>query len=752
MSMSEVSILFNRDENYKITHESEVTKTIRVTAIQYSFTKGYIKFRGIAVHPKTHQKTSAIDYYFITVPDSNIELDPVIGQIWEVTGDIKTEDKPSHNGKYIIHHITFDEAIKCKLILPKSNLAFITFISKDKAFKGIAEDKAEAIWIKFGSKIYQILASDDQSCLKSVLTEKSINSLVKGYEKYKNLKYSVWLTEKNIPLPIQKRIFKFKNYKNEFRKTSDNVRFSVNPIEIIQNNPYHLINLGMSFVENDVIAQKHFHIDKNDSRRLIAAVTGAIKQHTKNGHTVSQYNDISALVKKSLGNKELTAKALKCAFDKQAYVVYPDTGLYQLTPIYLMENVVAKRLLKLKKLGVKFDDDENNACINAFAKLSFPLEPLQTEAILTSVENAVSCIVGGPGTGKTTVLNTVLFAYQELGYEIRAMALAGRAAMRLQESISMDTSTIAKFLRDDPIENESKCLIVIDEASMLDLPTMYRIFTHVHPSVRFIFCGDPDQLPPIGAGKILADIVDSGVISTTRLNIVKRQADSTGIPQYSKLINEGVIPAQLTVGNITFHDVDYANVAQTCVELFKEDADSSKCVAPTNTLVDGINAQCQKVINPDGQQLKYFDKDGQRIWDKFYVGDPVLFTKNNYDINVQNGTLGKLISVEQTEKYLCIIEIDDSKEHIDMSHSLLVNLKPGYAMTVHKAQGSQFPRVIVALSRGRNVDRAWLYTSITRAEHEIHIVGPMAKFIYAIQNVSNASKRQTNLVNLLQNK
>jgi exodeoxyribonuclease V alpha subunit len=750
MSLSDV--LLGRDENYKITHQSGVTKTIRVTAIQNSFKEGFIKFRGIAVDPKTHQKTSAVDYYFITVLDSNIELAPIIGQIWEVTGDIKTEDKPSHNGKYIIHHITFDEAKKCKLVLPKSNLAFINFISKDKAFKGIAEDKAEVIWKKFGSKIYQILASDDQSCLQSILTEKSIISLVKGYEKYKNLKYSVWLTEKGIPLPIQKRIFKFKNYKNEFRETSDKVKFSINPIQNIQNNPYYLVNFGMSFTENDAIAQKHFNIDESDNRRLIAAVRDAIKKHTNKGHTISQHNDISSIVKELLNDKDITAKALKCAFDRQAYVVYPDTGLYQLTPTYLMENVVAKRLLKLKNLGVKFDEDENNACIKAFAKLSFKLEPLQTEAILTSVENTVSCIVGGPGTGKTTVLNTVLIAYQELGYEIKAMALAGRAAMRLQESIGMDTSTIAKFLREDAIENESKCLIVIDEASMLDLPTMYRVFTHVHPSVRFIFCGDPDQLPPIGPGKILADIVDSGVISTTKLEIVKRQTDTTGIPQYSKLINEGVIPAHLSVGNITFYDVDYAEVASKCVELFKEDGGNSKCVAPTNALVEEINSLCQKAINPDGEQLKYFDKDGQRIWDKLCVNDPVLFIKNNYDANVQNGTLGKLISVKQTEKHYGTVEIDESGEQIELSHSLLLNLKPGYAMTVHKGQGSQFPRVIVALSRGRNVDRAWLYTSVTRAEHEIHIVGPMAKFIDAIKNVSNASKRQTNLVNLLQKK
>ncbi|HAW8069587.1 TPA: AAA family ATPase, partial [Escherichia coli] len=164
----------------------------------------------------------------------------------------------------------------------------------------------------------------------------------------------------------------------------------------------------------------------------------------------------------------------------------------------------------------------------------YELTKKQIEAVTTCLDNAVSCITGGAGTGKTTVLRTALRAYHQMGFEIHAVALSGRAAMRLHESIGFITSTIAKLLRREPIEPSSdqpKHLLVIDEASMIDLPTMYRLVNHIHPSVRIIFTGDPDQLPPIGCGKVLADIVLSKAIANTMLDIVKRQKGSTGIPE-----------------------------------------------------------------------------------------------------------------------------------------------------------------------------------------------------------------------------
>ncbi|WP_031427247.1 ATP-dependent DNA helicase, partial [Vibrio parahaemolyticus] len=207
----------------------------------------------------------------------------------------------------------------------------------------------------------------------------------------------------------------------------------------------------------------------------------------------------------------------------------------------------------------------NAAYCSAAAELPYELTPKQIEAVTTCLDNSVSCITGGAGTGKTTVLRTALRAYHQLGFEIHAVALSGRAAMRLHESIGFVTSTIAKLLGDEPIEpsgEKPNHLLVIDEASMIDLPTMYRLVNHIHPSVRLIFTGDPDQLPPIGCGKVLADIVEAKTVANTMLDIVKRQEGSTGIPEYSKLINQGVMPDRLSTGAIHFHETSKTDIAK----------------------------------------------------------------------------------------------------------------------------------------------------------------------------------------------
>ncbi|MEZ9370953.1 AAA family ATPase, partial [Shewanella sp. 10N.286.51.B2] len=196
-------------------------------------------------------------------------------------------------------------------------------------------------------------------------------------------------------------------------------------------------------------------------------------------------------------DKELVAKAFKAGHDKAQYLLNHATGTYHPTAQLLMENVVAKRLNALASQNNLYDEYADSAYCSAVGELPYELTKKQVEAVTTCLDNAVSCITGGAGTGKTTVLRTVLRAYNSMGFEIHAVALSGRAAMRLHESIGFITSTIAKLLRNEPLDSDKqKHLLVIDEASMIDLPTMYRLVNHIHPSVRIIFTGDPDQLPP----------------------------------------------------------------------------------------------------------------------------------------------------------------------------------------------------------------------------------------------------------------
>jgi exodeoxyribonuclease V alpha subunit len=328
----------------------------------------------------------------------------------------------------------------------------------------------------------------------------------------------------------------------------DNIEFNPDPTIMIKEDPYSLSTFGMDFKMIDRIAKKHFKIENCDPRRLTSIVTQALRALTSKGNTAVYPSQLRNQVRKIVDDdNEQVSRALTCSYDKRAFIVYPDSGVYQFTPNFIMENTVAKRFLKLYSQGEIYNEEEDAACVSAFKAFETAerkLEPQQREAVMVSVSYAISCITGGAGTGKTTVLNAVLNAYDVLGYNIKAIALSGRAAMRMRQSIHRPSSTIAKFLKEDPLEDlgDNKFLLVIDESSMLDLPTIFKIVTHISPAVRILFVGDPNQLPPIGAGNILGDIVKSGIIHNTELNIVKRQGASSGIPEYSKSIRDGVVP------------------------------------------------------------------------------------------------------------------------------------------------------------------------------------------------------------------
>jgi exodeoxyribonuclease V alpha subunit len=729
---------------------------LQVTSVLPQFKNGRIYFSGVRLHKNSHTKASVNDFYNVRTSENELVMMPIEGQIWDIIEpEIFVEKKPSPCGKYTHTHHTLSQIKKFTHVLPQSCKSFVKFIEEDKGFKGLGKDKAEDLWTAFRFGIFDILKRKDRQQLMTVLTEKSTNALIAGFEKYGNLRYATWMTEREIPMAVQHRIFKFKLPQNCYESDKFGNEYKMLPTDIIQENPYVLSTFGLAFSEVDKIAAKHFNVEKSDPRRLIAAISGALRHQTKLGHTIATPGAIKNKLKTLLNNDiKMVELAFKAGHDNREYIITA-SGQYQHKPIYIQENVVAKRLLKLKNIPTLRDKEVNQACADTFTELlPNKLEPLQIKAVKTAIENSVSCITGGPGTGKTFVLNAVLSAYKKLGYTIKAIALSGRAASAMKESIRMKTSTITRFLNEDPIGNSyQKFLVVIDESSMLDLSSMYRIVIHTHPNVRFLLVGDPDQLPSIGAGNIFSDIVASGVIANTKLEINRRSEASTGIPDYAENIVKGNVPKNLSTGNIHFHDTDYDHVVAKCIELFAQSPENSRIIASTKLHVKTANEGCQRQLNNKGERLIYENKHGWLTWDatdNLRKNDQVIFTKNNYDVDVQNGTLGSLISVEQSSQYIGEVQLSDSGNVVNLTPTLLQSLQLGYALTLHKAQGSQFPRCIIALSSLGMVDRSWLYTALTRAELEVHIVGPKSKLEDAIEKVSNASKRQTNLLHLLQ--
>lgn len=714
------------------TSTSIKTDLLRITSIPYD-TEKYVIFSGVPLRRSSYQISSG--KYVITIKSdvSALPVRPSIGQHWQVTGSYVIDSLLT--GDHLLQRHTYDAPIQLACTLPEVGEQLIRFIAKEEDFKGIGEQKARALWQALGKDFHVTLSKDipeSRSRLLELLSPDSVSALFAGYAKYANLSACNWMSEHAIPAPVQQRLLKFHNERS---------------VQMIQDNPYVLMGFGMTFRSVDTL---NFDMADEDPRRLIAAVEMAIRKEIEKGHTYTTQSRIHPAVSRFLGTSKLATQAFKVGHQQAQYILKRETGTYHPTAQFLMESVVAKRLRKLALQTDLYDLDADRACMASISELPYELAHRQVQAVAISLDNAISCITGGAGTGKTTVLRTTLRAFKALGYEIHAVALSGRAAIRLQESTGFRTRTIAGLLRQTPIEPTSiqpLHLLVIDEASMVDLPTMYRLVTHISPNIRIIFTGDPDQLPPIGCGKVLSDIVASGLIANTKLDIVKRQEESTGIPEYSKMINEGIVPKQLSMDAVFFHETSQNNIAEQCTVLFAEAPVGSRIVGATKALVADINQRVQAMVNPSGQRME-FELQGDRFFREIRCGDSVLFTENNYDSGIQNGTLGTLISSEATEKSFGVVRLDIGSE-IVITQAIQESMQLGYCITLHKAQGSQFPRVIIALKRGRNVDRAWLYTAITRAETEVHIVGTANDLTTITRNPSLAHQRLSYLEHLL---
>lgn len=711
------------------------TAHMRITNVRFFHVKRTV-FSGVLLEDRSSKIKSSKVVIVVDVPTQQLPMEPAMGQHWKITGNCENRDleKDAH---FKITESVFKNPDSIEITMPGDSESMIQFIAKEPAFPRIGQAKARELVEHFGNELTEILKRGDTDRLREVVTVESAQVLVKGFEKYANLRYSQWLTNHGIPLSVQMRLFKL---------------HGENSIDQIQKNPFELITFGLSLDECTKIAREKFGIDRADPRRTQAAVEQAVKDHCSLGHTVATKQDLKRRIEGLLHTYDSNAveRALRGAVSTLCVTHDSTAGLYHNTALLIMERVVAKRLQTLQKDHKPLSEDQYEIISQVASQLPYALTERQLEAVEQALSHGLSSITGGAGTGKTTVLSTTLKCYKLFGYEIKAMALSGRAAMRLEESIGTETSTIAKFLREDLKDEDTPTLVVVDEASMVDINYLYKIVLKTSPTTRILLVGDPYQLPPIGPGVPFADILASGAAANTELNIVKRQDATTGIPLYSAAIRNGEVPKELTTGKIFFHEInDPDQIANKCSELYAQAPVESRVIAPTLKLTREINLQCQARVNSNSETL-FPEINGELFNTDFKCGDPILFTKNDYDIGIQNGSLGRLISVEQTEEKLGIAKLDDSGEMIDLHKTQLDVIQLGYAITLHKAQGSQFPRVIVALSNSQMIERSWLYTAITRSEAEVHIVGQKQKLITAITKPSKHYERKTYLGHLLE--
>ncbi|MCG9618592.1 ATP-dependent RecD-like DNA helicase [Vibrio diabolicus] len=678
-------------------------------------------------------KVSARSYAAIYCSESKFEVEPRVGQIYELLG--KPEVRIKDDSGYEMTEVSFVEPYKIKIVLPETAEEFIGFISKEKDFVGIGEAKARLLFDTFGGTVFEILSQKDITSLKKVLTVDSAEALIAGYRKYENLRYASWFAEKKIPPRVQARLFRY---------------HKANSVEQVKENPYLLQHFGLSFEETDNIAQMYFDIEEDDLRRLNAMVESAMRDYCSEGHTVADVSILFSRIASLANDEDLAEEAIINAHSSLAVYYDPNSERIHNTGTYIMEKVIAKRLAKLSQKHewlTVFDESHRKA----LEGIPFPLSYKQGEAVVRSLETKVLCITGGAGTGKTTVLKAIVDAYRYSGFKIFATALSGRATKRLSESIHMPTYTIHRLamLDESEFESDKPTLLIIDETSMVDILSLYRLIMKIPPSTRIIFVGDDAQLAPIGSGLVLSEIVRSDVVSTVKLDVVQRQKESSGIPFYSNQVRKKIIPENLSFKNISFKSTPYDSLVDSAVELYLELGGNCQIITPTRKLTREINEHCQAIKNPYGKKVfLLFDGEFEDVG--LRLNDPVIFTKNDYKLDIQNGTLGKIIEVCNHDLVKAIVKVEtDTGAVIDVTYNHIDDLELAYAITLHKAQGSQFEQVIVPLFRSRVMDNSWVYTAITRAEKSLYFLGSEKVLREAITTETAVNKRQVSLSSLL---
>ena len=452
-----------------------------------------------------------------------------------------------------------------------------------------------------------------------------------------------------------------------------------------------------------------------------------------------------------------------------------------------MEKEVAERIaliMRYKKQYKLFGEGNlNGKAINKViyefeAREGYKLGPEQKEAVHLCLGTNLCVITGGAGTGKTSVLKCVYHIIREAGGEINQMALAGRAARRMSEATGLPARTIAGFLTDDVTVYHADNTFVIDEASMLDLPMTFRILRRLPDGCRLILVGDAEQLPPIGPGLVFHLLAKSmvGIVPTVELKRVYRQEGTSGIPAVAAAIRGGKnsmptipdLPEYSGLGKgVSIYNAKASEMAEAIMRVY-EDLGASDPEADVRVLaitredkphgVDGINKAFHVKYSQDKKRVLGYSEE-QAPWKapgQFAEGEPVMWTQNEWERELFNGTLGvveKAYDAPVVEKhdpgehFSANINFDTGKKDVTISD--LDSMVLAYAITVHKSQGSQFKRVIIPIAKVPLLDKALVYTAVTRAVEQVVLVGDIDVARAAVEGGANADKRSVGLGHML---
>jgi exodeoxyribonuclease V alpha subunit len=402
----------------------------------------------------------------------------------------------------------------------------------------------------------------------------------------------------------------------------------------------------------------------------------------------------------------------------------------------------------------------------------------QKEAIIDSVSSKIHCIVGYAGTGKSTVLSAITYIYEALGYRIEMAALSGKATLKMIQTSGKSAKTIFRFLTQvkeaNAITNSGKkvprdlsritndTVIILDEASMIDLGSMATIFRHLMPGTRLLLVGDDFQLPPIGFGLVFHLLVKNKYL-TSKLTRVFRQKESNPIPIVGKQIREGLrVPLPYYNGasiGIHFHEtqeeLDTEIINKICNDLggFNAQESNLQIITATNKKAELINNFIHKCHVEKNSKINKNTIVGNSPDINFTIGDVVVFNKNNYQKNLYNGMIGYISKLTTINNRLNYLQLVFDNRTVELKDSLEINdVSLAYALTCHKLQGSQSRNIIIMLENLDLIDPTWFYTAITRATYQVVIIGSRCQYENIFNRTPSYKKRTTGNLTINLNK
>jgi len=651
-----------------------------------------------------------------------------VGSVLTVQGEWKVD------GKYGRQFIaaTWEES------LPATALAIEKYLGGG-LIKGIGPQFAKKIVAQFQEDTLRLIEDEPDRLIEvEGIGRKRVEMIKTAWQAQKEIKnVMLFLQEHGVSAALATKIFR--QYGND-------------SIAIVKENPYRLADdiWGIGFKTADALAAK-LGIDKDSFIRCRSGILYTLNELSNEGHCYATQEQLIAKALELLGIEEpklvMTLDHMRIEKD----VITEDDAVY-LPPLFFCEQGTARRIQEIMKAP--------RAKQVAKQEISTELkyDAAQLEAIQCAAGAKFMTLTGGPGTGKTTVTKGIIQLFEQNGFDILLAAPTGRAAKRMAETTGKTAKTIHRLLEYKPPQGYQRTenaplegdVLIVDEASMIDIVLMYNLLKAVPPHMTVILVGDIDQLPSVGSGNVLRDVIDSGAVPVVRVTKIFRQAAGSMIIQNAHRINRGEFPALNSGRQSDFFFIEGDNTAlpDKIVELCAKRLPRAYRADPIRDIqvlcpmqrgetgAANLNAVLQNTLNKNQLSL-------QRGGVEYRLGDKVMQIRNNYDKEVFNGDIGAISKIDVEERTLEVV-FDGRAVPYDIGET--DELVLAYACTIHKSQGSEYPIVVMPLTMSHYVmlERNLLYTGITRAKKILVLLGEKRAIAMAVKN-NNVMRRNTRL-------